>query len=240
VGKVVPSGPVVQTKAQAAKAGASPAFSGPHVKASSGTASKRKVRPGTISVTSSGIAGPGNRRAGAGIGVPAYGTGGKSGDGDGMLSPGSAGGEHVANGWARTSDGQRISTGAAPEKASNSVSQVTTGGSTVSNMAGLEALSETPETDAEYVAALRGLCDEVHGFGERIEEIQASLLEAVGMDQAALGAYGAMAEGAHMMADAAQQATIDFLTTYQGVIETAQAGVSIPGDKGRFWTGEVS
>ena len=109
----------------------------------------------------------------------------------------------------------------------------------MANGINLDSLSETPETDAEYVAGLRGLASESRSFGTRIEELQASLLEAVGMDQAALGAYEAMAEGAHMVADAAQQATIDFLNTYQGVIETAQAGIKIPGNN-QFFTGDVA
>lgn len=109
----------------------------------------------------------------------------------------------------------------------------------MSNMPGLEAMSEAPATDAEYVAALRGLAGEVKDYGSRIEEIQASLLEAVGMDQAALGAYPAMAEHANGLAESANQAVSDFLSTYSGILETAQSGVKIPGGEGRFFTGDV-
>jgi hypothetical protein len=207
VTRIIKGAPAATTQGQAKAQGQPPVFSGPYVKASSGKASQRKVKPGTISVTSSGISGPGNQGAGAGIGAPAYGTGGETGDGDHMLSP-----QHVQ----------------------------TNGDTTMSTMPGVEALSEAPETDAEYVAALRGLAGEVAGFGDRIEEIQASLLEHVGMDQAALGAYTAMAEHANGLAEATNQAVTDFLNTYAGVIETAQSGVKIPGGEGRFFTGDVA
>jgi hypothetical protein len=65
---------------------ADPAFAGPHVKA---TNKRRKAPLGGTSTSSAGIAGPGNRGAGAGMGAPAYGTGGAHGDDGHMISPGS-------------------------------------------------------------------------------------------------------------------------------------------------------
>lgn len=268
------TGPAVQTKGQAAAAGAPPAFSGPHVRAGNGKASQQAGSgivsgiAGTIagavtgngqqatSVTGSGVQGPGNRGAGASTGVPAYGTGGAGGDGDHMISPGSAGGSATGgapappggiygpHGGEGPGPGRRTRPAGERPPAwggpSTSTSTHAPGGSTVSTMPGIEGLAEAPETDAEYVAALRGVGGEIHGLAERVQEVQASLLEVVGMDSAALGAYDVMAEGLTMAAEAANQAVTDFLTTYAGVIETAQSGVKIPGGEGRFFTGDVS
>lgn len=262
------TGPAVQTKGQAAAAGAPPAFSGPHVKAGNGKASQQAGSgiasgiAGTIagavtgngqqatSVTGSGVQGPGNRGAGAGTGVPAYGTGGAAGDGDHMISPGSAGGSATGgapvgpSGIYGPHGGERTGTGwpttpTTSTSTSTSTSTHAPGGSTVS-MPSIEGLAEAPETDAEYVAALRGVAAEIHGLAYRVQEVQASLLEVVGIDQAALGAYGLMAEGLDQAAEAANQAVTDFLSTYAGVIEVAQSGISIPGGLGRFFTGDVS
>lgn len=255
-GRIVKGPQAVQNKDQAAAAGASPVFSGPYVTASSGTVAGRKVKRGSISVTSSGIAGPGNRGAGAGIGVPAYGGGGEAGDDGHMISPGSAGGSATGGapvgpgGLYGPNGGERTGTGWPTPPQTNrpdpdrSTTSTTTEGSSMSNPtvggADATALIETPETDAEYVAALRGLAVQIRSLADSVQEVQASLLESVGMDQAALGAYDAIAEGLGSAAEACNQAVTDFLSVYAGVIETAQSGVKIPGGQGRFFTGDVS
>jgi hypothetical protein len=200
-----------------AKAKTAPAFSGPYVRASSGTLKTKPVKPGTISVGSSGMSGQGNRAAGPGIGVPAYGTGGAQGDDGHMISPGSARGSSTGTGWPAT----------------------TPGGKTVTQTSGSEALTNVPETDAEYVAALRGLAGEVFRHASRLEEYQAALLEVVGLDVSSTRRYGAAAEHLSEAAMSIRGIVADFLETYSGVIETAQKGIKIPGGEGRFFTGDV-
>lgn len=236
------------------------AFSGPRVKVMSGPLGAVPVKFGSISVTSSGLAGPGNRAAGAGVGVPAYGTGGQHGDDGHMVSPGSAvgssvpagrrkssrgpstsgpaGGRQSGNGWpdAGTSTAAPPATPAGPGPVVES-SKTTTGSRTMS-MSGLDQLAEVPQTDAEYLLALHQLMLDASAYAERIEEIQSGLLEALGIDSAALGAYTVMAEHAAGLAEACKQAARDFAQVYEGVLETARSGVKIPGGPGKFFTGE--
>lgn len=266
------TGPVVQTKGQAATAGAPPVFSGPAVGVGSGSASNQPgggtasgiaavvtgavtgQPPAVTSVTGSGVKGPGNRGSAAGTGVPAYGTGGAAGDGDHMISSGSAGGS--ATGGAPVGPGgiydpqgrERTGTSRPSPPGSPRPDQPSTpegsytptwNGGGIMTMPETEGLLESPETDAEYVAVLRGLSERIRAMAEQVQEAQASLLENVGIDSAALGAFEGIAEGLMAAAEGCTQAVVDFLNAYQGVIETAQSGVKIPGGEGRFFTGDV-
>lgn len=262
-----------------AKAGTPPAFSGPHVKV---LATMPKAPIGGTRVSSTGLAGPGNRGAGPGMGAPAYGTGGAHGDDGHLISPGSAGGSatggapntsgapiggdqrrpldnwaeggvpaswtegagrpmarinHTPRSGGTMTDGYDPNPGSAPPPAGGGGLPQATSGANLSHV-----LTEAPETDADYVAGLRVISDQLGQLGSAMEEYEAMIIEQVGVDQSATGRFGPAAEAMHSAAEHIAGAVQDFLSIYAGVIETAASGTSIPDGKGgrsRFWTGDV-
>lgn len=100
-----------------------------------------------------------------------------------------------------------------------------------------EFLTEAPETDAEFVGSMRGFAGDLFNLSAKMEEFQATLLERVGLDSAAVTGIGRASESLATSASTVNDVIIDFMTTYEGIIETVQNGTKIPGNT--FFTGDV-
>ena len=97
---------------------------------------------------------------------------------------------------------------------------------------------EAPTTDTEYVQGMRAFAQQLTGYAGQMEEYQATLLERVGLDSSCVSQLGRASEAMTEAANGINDAVIDFMTTYEGVIETVSNGTKLPGNS--FFTGDVS
>lgn len=104
-------------------------------------------------------------------------------------------------------------------------------------MSGWDMLSEAPATDADHLQKLTEIAGNLQGGADAVAEY-AQVCQSAGMDQRALGRLQNLAESLAEAGSHVGGAVEEFEQTYGPVRELAAAGVSIPGDEGKFWTGE--
>lgn len=92
-------------------------------------------------------------------------------------------------------------------------------------------LGEAPETDAEHTATLTSTAGKVRACAEAVEDYISTCVE-MGIDVAALGP---LEQAANLLSEAAMAldgSVAAFQSTYEGIIDTVESGVSLPKNGG--------
>jgi len=97
-----------------------------------------------------------------------------------------------------------------------------------------ETLHEAPETDVEHTTALQGLADRVRSDADAVENY-VDICTNLGIDPSALGPLESAAQSLVEAAAALEASVAAFSTTYEGIIETVESGVRLPGSEGGFF-----
>jgi hypothetical protein len=97
-----------------------------------------------------------------------------------------------------------------------------------------ETLHEAPETDVEHTTALQTLADRVRADADAVENY-VDICTNLGIDPSALGPLESAAQSLVEAAAALEASVAAFNTTYEGIIETVESGVRLPGSEGGFF-----
>ena len=97
-----------------------------------------------------------------------------------------------------------------------------------------ETLHEAPETDVEHTTALQTLADRVRSDADAVENY-VDICTNLGIDPSALGPLESAAQSLVEAAAALEASAAAFNTTYEGIIETVESGVRLPGSEGGFF-----